>query len=177
MVMKSSIFSDIMLCSLPKVNQRFRGTYCLHLHSWRISYARNNSEASSRVLLGTCFMLVPSSSMMALGSTQPLTEMSTRNLPVGKVWPPCEADNLTTICEPNVLKTWGPQHLTTLWAFTACYRGSFTFSFFYFCLSHTHLIKIHNFYKNTILHMPYIQINTRRNNLRITFATIYMHVQ
>jgi hypothetical protein len=32
--------------------------------------------------------------------TQHLTEMSTRNLPVGKGRPPRKADNLTTICEP-----------------------------------------------------------------------------
>jgi hypothetical protein len=41
----------------------------------------------------------PSSRTMALGSTQALTEMSTRkNLPGGKVWPVRKADNLT-ICE------------------------------------------------------------------------------
>jgi hypothetical protein len=39
---------------------------------------------------------------MALGSTQPLTEMSTRNLPEGKGRPAPNADNLTTICEPIV---------------------------------------------------------------------------
>jgi hypothetical protein len=39
---------------------------------------------------------------MALGSTQPLTEMSTRNLPGGKGLPAREADNLTAICEPIV---------------------------------------------------------------------------
>jgi hypothetical protein len=38
---------------------------------------------------------------MALGSTQPLTEM-TRNLPGGKERPAREADNLTAICEPIV---------------------------------------------------------------------------
>jgi hypothetical protein len=38
----------------------------------------------------------PSRATMALGSTQPLTEMSTRNIPVYK------ADNLTGICEPIV---------------------------------------------------------------------------
>jgi hypothetical protein len=37
---------------------------------------------------------------MALGSTQRLTEMSTRNLPVGKERPVREADNLTSICQP-----------------------------------------------------------------------------
>jgi hypothetical protein len=39
---------------------------------------------------------------MALGSTQPLTKMSTRNLPGGKKRPTGRADNLTAICEPNV---------------------------------------------------------------------------
>jgi hypothetical protein len=39
---------------------------------------------------------------MALGSTQPLTEMSTRNLPEGKKRPAHRADNLAAICVPNV---------------------------------------------------------------------------
>jgi hypothetical protein len=39
---------------------------------------------------------------MTLGSTQPLTEMSTRNLPEGKLRPAREADNLNAICEPIV---------------------------------------------------------------------------
>jgi hypothetical protein len=46
----------------------------------------------------------PSSRTMALGSTQPLTEMSTRNLPGGKKWPAYRADNIAAICEPNVYK-------------------------------------------------------------------------
>jgi hypothetical protein len=37
---------------------------------------------------------------MALGSTQTLTEMSTRSLPGVKEWPARKADNLTAICEP-----------------------------------------------------------------------------
>jgi hypothetical protein len=44
----------------------------------------------------------PSSRTMALGSTQPLTEMSTRNLPGVKGRPVRKADNLTAICEPTV---------------------------------------------------------------------------
>jgi hypothetical protein len=44
----------------------------------------------------------PSSSTIALGSTQPLTEMSTVNLPGGKGQPACKADNLTAICELTV---------------------------------------------------------------------------
>jgi hypothetical protein len=41
----------------------------------------------------------PSSCTMALEFTQPLIEMSTRNLPGGPVH---KADNLTAICEPIV---------------------------------------------------------------------------
>jgi hypothetical protein len=43
----------------------------------------------------------PSSRTVALGSTQPLTEMSTRNLPGGKGRAVLEAD-LTAICESIV---------------------------------------------------------------------------
>jgi hypothetical protein len=44
----------------------------------------------------------PSSRTMALGSTQPLPEMSTRNLPGGKGSSARKADNLTAICGPIV---------------------------------------------------------------------------
>jgi hypothetical protein len=44
----------------------------------------------------------PSSRTMALGSTQFLTEMSTRNLPGVKGRPARRTDNLTAICEPIV---------------------------------------------------------------------------
>jgi hypothetical protein len=64
---------------------------------------------------------------MTLGSTQPLTEMSTRNLPGDKGRPARKADNLTAICESIVWKIWEPRRLITIWASTACYRDSFTF--------------------------------------------------
>jgi hypothetical protein len=62
---------------------------------------------------------------MALGSTQPLTVMSTRNLPWGKGRPARKADNLTTIYEPTVYEMWDPRRLTALLAFRACYKDSF----------------------------------------------------
>jgi hypothetical protein len=40
--------------------------------------------------------------LLALWSTQPLTEMSTRNLPGGKKRPARRVDNLAAIYEPNV---------------------------------------------------------------------------
>jgi hypothetical protein len=63
---------------------------------------------------------------MALGSTQPLTEMCTRNLPGGKGRPVPEAVNLTAVCEPIVWKMWVPRRFVTLWTFMACYMDSFT---------------------------------------------------
>jgi hypothetical protein len=69
---------------------------------------------------------------MTLGSTQPLTEMSTRNLPGGKGRQARKADNLTAIREPIVYKMWKPRSLTSAWAFATCFRDSFTlFTFFY----------------------------------------------
>jgi hypothetical protein len=44
----------------------------------------------------------PSSRTMALGSTQSLTEMSTKNIVGGEGRPERKADNLTAICEPIV---------------------------------------------------------------------------
>jgi hypothetical protein len=51
---------------------------------------------------------------MALGLTQPLTEMSTRNIHGDKARPARKADNLTAIPEQIVKKTWDPWRLTTL---------------------------------------------------------------
>jgi hypothetical protein len=56
----------------------------------------------------------PSSRTMAMVSTRPLKEMSTRNLTGGKGWLAHKAYNLNAISEASVLKMWGPQHLTSL---------------------------------------------------------------
>jgi hypothetical protein len=58
--------------------------------------------------------LSPSSRTMALCSTQPLTEISTSNLPEGKGRLERKADNITATFEPTVYTMWDPQHLTTL---------------------------------------------------------------
>jgi hypothetical protein len=58
---------------------------------------------------------------MALGSTQSLTEISTRNLPCGKWRPARKADKLTAICELTVSKMWEPRCVTTLWVSKGCY--------------------------------------------------------
>jgi hypothetical protein len=62
---------------------------------------------------------------MALGPTQPLTEMSIIFL--GKGLPARKADNLTAICELIVYKMWEPRRLTALYDSTACYRDRFMF--------------------------------------------------
>jgi hypothetical protein len=67
---------------------------------------------------------------MALGSTQPLTEMSTRNVPGSKGLPERKAHNLTAIYEPIVEKMWERRLLTTQWVSTACCKDSFTFFYY-----------------------------------------------
>jgi hypothetical protein len=52
---------------------------------------------------------------MALGLTQPLTKMSTTNLPGSKGWPAHKAHNLTAICEPTVLQTCGNLNISQLY--------------------------------------------------------------
>jgi hypothetical protein len=44
----------------------------------------------------------PPSRIMTLGSTQPLTEMSTRSISGGKALPVRKSDNIAAICEPIV---------------------------------------------------------------------------
>jgi hypothetical protein len=66
---------------------------------------------------------------MGLGSTQPLTEMSTKNLPGGvKDHRRVRLTTLPPSMSRDCLeKMWEPRRLTILWAFTACYRDRFTF--------------------------------------------------
>jgi hypothetical protein len=66
----------------------------------------------------------PSSRTLAMWSPQPLTEMSTRNHPSGKMWSVRKSDNLIAICEPIIYKLREHRRLTTLSASTACYRDS-----------------------------------------------------
>jgi hypothetical protein len=70
----------------------------------------------------------PSSRIMTLVSTQPLTELSTRNLPGDKKRPALRAGNLAAICGPNVWKcgnltSRNPKGLHGL------YRDNFTLSY------------------------------------------------
>jgi hypothetical protein len=51
---------------------------------------------------------------MALGLTQPLTEISTRKLPWGKGWPARKAD-LTAICELIVWRKCGSLDISQLY--------------------------------------------------------------
>jgi hypothetical protein len=69
--------------------------------------SRKVAGSSPHEVIGFFSWPNPSSRTIALGSTQPLTEMSTRNLPGEggggrKGRPERKADNLTAICEPIV---------------------------------------------------------------------------
>jgi hypothetical protein len=62
----------------------------------------------------------PSSRTMTLGSTQPLTEMSTRYIPGSKERPARWADNLASICGPIVWKCGSLNLFANIRASTAC---------------------------------------------------------
>jgi hypothetical protein len=64
---------------------------------------------------------------MALGSTQPLTDMTLRKIPGGKGRPAPKTDNFTAFCQPTISKMLEPRRLTTLWIFKACYRIALLF--------------------------------------------------
>jgi hypothetical protein len=68
-------------------------------HSWSRHYATSQKVAG--LIPGFFNWSNPSSHTMVLGSTQPLTEMSTRNLSGGKGQLVHNAANLTAICEPT----------------------------------------------------------------------------
>jgi hypothetical protein len=73
-------------------------------HSWLRDYATSRKVAGSIPDEVIGFLNWPNSSSrtMALGWTQPLTEISTRNLPGDKGRSACGADNLTAISKPIV---------------------------------------------------------------------------
>jgi hypothetical protein len=68
---------------------------------------------------------------MALGSTQPLTELNTRHILEGKKRPARRADNLAAICEPNVWEASNSRNRKDL---SSLYRDTFTV-FFTLCYS------------------------------------------
>jgi hypothetical protein len=89
-----SFFPEFLKTSLLPIR---RGTrFC----SWLRYYATSLKVAGSirHDVIGFFNWPNPDSRIMALGLTQPLTEMSTRNLPGGKGRPVRTADNLTAIC-------------------------------------------------------------------------------
>jgi hypothetical protein len=72
------------------------------LIKFTVATSRKVAESIPGVVVGFFSGPNPSRRTTALGSTQPLTEMSTSNLPSGKGRPKLKADNLTAICEPIV---------------------------------------------------------------------------
>jgi hypothetical protein len=119
------------ISKLTASSKYFHSNYYLYLgtqyRSWLRNYATSRKVAGSNPdeVIGFFNWPNPSSRTMALGSTQPLTEMSIRNLPGGEGRQARKADNFTVICESLVYKMWEPRRLTTLWASTICYEDSF----------------------------------------------------
>jgi hypothetical protein len=109
--------------SLTRLLMHAWGTrYC----SWLRHYATSRKVAGSipDEVTGFFYWPNPSTALCPWRSTQPLTEMSTKYLPGVRGRLARMANKLTTICEPIAWKMWKPQHLTTLYSSTACYRDS-----------------------------------------------------
>jgi hypothetical protein len=72
--------------------------------SWMRHYATSQKVVGSIPVevIGFFNLPNPSSRIMALWSTQPLTELSSRNLPGGNGRPARKAEKLSTLCEPIV---------------------------------------------------------------------------
>jgi hypothetical protein len=59
------------------------------------------SRSDEIIQFPSVYLILPAA-LLALGLTQPLAEMSTKNHPGDKARPAVKADNLTAICEPIV---------------------------------------------------------------------------
>jgi hypothetical protein len=70
--------------------------------SWLRHYACKPENRGTDWVIGFFNLPNPSSRTMALDSTQPLTEMRTRNIPAGKGRPVHKADKLTASCKPII---------------------------------------------------------------------------
>jgi hypothetical protein len=90
------------------------GTTLAELRKWANHATSRKVAGSSPDVNGIFYWPNPSSRAVALGLTQALTEMSTRNLPWGKGRPARKANNLTAICEPIVYKMLESRRLTVL---------------------------------------------------------------
>jgi hypothetical protein len=85
--------------------------------SWSRHYASSRKVAGS--IPDKIIRLInwpnPSSRTITLGSTQPLTEMSTRNLPGGKGRSARMGDNLTAICVSRLSRKCGSFDISQLY--------------------------------------------------------------
>ena len=76
-------------------------------------------------------LIRPAGCTVALGSTQPVTEMSTRNVYLGGEGGRCVGMRGLTALPPSwadCLEIWEPQRPGSLEACPGLYRGSFTFA-------------------------------------------------
>jgi hypothetical protein len=75
-------------------------TYMMFVPHRKHAYEPPRPVTGIALLSHFYFLANPSNHTVAVGSTQPLTEMRTSYVPRGKGRPCRKADNLTAICEP-----------------------------------------------------------------------------
>jgi hypothetical protein len=122
------------ICYITSLNIKLLLVSLLHMLSQALYYKLEGRRFKSRMMMIFFNLPNPSSRTMALGLTQPLTKMSTRNFPGGKKGPAHRVDNLATTYEPNVWKMWEPQPLATIRASTTCTGKTLPF---YLCYLNT----------------------------------------
>jgi hypothetical protein len=103
---------------------------------------------------------------MALGSAQPLTEMSTRNLPGGKGQSAHEADSLINVCEPIVYTMLDPLNISQPYRPPRSLTGTAFLFFFYLCFR-IDFICAGNEHQHTATHDGYRYI---KNKIRTQIA-------
>jgi hypothetical protein len=118
-------FTLLLFRNLNMGSQRYTKIFRTE-HNLEYAASRKIVDSIPDKVTGFCNWHNPSS-RKTLVSTQPITEMSTRNLPGGEKRPAHKADNITAICEPTVYKMWQPLRLTNLWGHHGLLQGWLSF--------------------------------------------------
>jgi hypothetical protein len=113
------------ICTWSRIRSRSRRLY-VPSRKRRVIQKRGRSECGSVAASGD-ILQAGRSRAPVLVWIHCLTELSSRNRSVSKVWQACKADILTYICDMIFYSMWDLRRLRKLQDTTACYRERFTY--------------------------------------------------